>query len=101
MGVIETGFYLASINTAGILDPVDTAQFIGGRIRQNNKLTPGRADAFLSEAVPARGNGMWFFEIRILFDRPAWDKCVHTSPESLLTNYIIAECLRSASLSKP
>ena len=50
------GLYLASINTAGKLGHVDTAQFIGGRIRQNNKLTPGRADVFLSEVVPARGS---------------------------------------------
>jgi hypothetical protein len=40
------GFYLASINTAGILGPVDTAQFIGGRIRRDNNPTPGRADVF-------------------------------------------------------
>ena len=43
------GLYLASINTAGRLGLVDTAQFKGGRIRQNNKLTPGRADVFLSD----------------------------------------------------
>jgi hypothetical protein len=57
------GLYLASINTAGRLGLVDTAQFKGGRIRQNNKLTPGRADVFLSEAVPARGCGLSLFDI--------------------------------------
>ena len=62
-GVVETGLYLASINTAGRLGRVDTAQFIGGRIRQNNKLTPGRADVFLSEAVPARGYGLSFVDM--------------------------------------
>ena len=45
-GVVETGLYLASINTAGILGHVDTAQFIGGRIRRDNNPTPGRADVF-------------------------------------------------------
>ena len=64
--MIETGFYLAGINTAGILDPVDTARFIGGRIRRKNKLTPGRGDVFFVAAVPAKGSGRRLFEIRIL-----------------------------------
>ena len=55
------GLYLASINTAGKLGLVDTAQFIGGRIRRDNNPTPGRADVFSSA----------FFEIQILFYSPA------------------------------
>jgi len=38
--MIETGFYLASLNIAGMLGPVVTAQFIGGRIRRDNNPTP-------------------------------------------------------------
>jgi len=49
------GFYLASINTAGILGPVDTAQFIGGRIRRDNNPTPGRADVMKLD-IPVVGS---------------------------------------------
>ena len=54
-----------------MLGPVDTARFIGGRIRRDNNPTPGRADVFLSEAVPVKGLRSLFSEIRILFYRAA------------------------------
>ena len=84
-GVIETGFYLASINTAGTLDPVDIARFIGGRIRRTNQADPRpRRRVIVSEKMVAgllhrkvfEDKAPQFFEIRILTSTRR-DTCRH------------------------